>query len=123
MVKSAKLGVGEMGFCHITLSFNNILISFSDIKGNVISWSSSGKCGFRGSKKCTSYSAQLVARDATQKALVAGLKFVKVHVSGPGVGRDSAIKTIFSEGIGVLAIRDVTKVPFGGCRPKKQRRV
>lgn len=113
----------ERGFCYITLSFNNTIVSFTDLSGNVISWSSSGKCGFRGSKKCTSYAAQLVVKDASKKALSLGLKNVDIRISGPGSGRDSAIKSVYLEGINIISIRDVTGVPFGGCRPKKQRRV
>lgn len=114
---------GSVGRVYVTTSFNNIIISFTDEYGNVISWSSAGKMGFRGSKKNTPYAAQIAARECAKKALEAGLKRIKVYVKGPGNGRESAIRTIVEEGIEVIEIIDVTSLPHNGCRPPKRRRV
>jgi len=121
--KKRKVIVDSIGEAHIVASFNNIIISLTNKKGDVISWSSAGKMGFRGSKKNTPYAAQLAAEDCTKVALEAGLKRVKVFVKGPGAGRESAIRTIHNNGVLVTEIVDVTPVPHNGCRPPKKRRV
>ena len=121
--KKRKVVVESFGEAHVTASFNNIIISLTNTKGEVISWSSAGKMGFRGSKKNTPYAAQLAAEDAGKIALEAGLRKVKVFVKGPGNGRESAIRTIHNLGIEVTEIVDVTPLPHNGCRPPKRRRV
>ena len=121
--KKRKVVVESFGEVHVTASFNNIIISLTNTKGEVISWSSAGKMGFRGSKKNTPYAAQLAAEDAGKVALEAGLRKVKVFVKGPGNGRESAIRTIHNLGIEVTEIVDVTPLPHNGCRPPKRRRV
>ena len=121
--KKRKVVVESFGEAHVTASFNNIIISLTNTKGEVISWSSAGKMGFRGSKKNTHYAAQLAAEDAGKVALEAGLRKVKVFVKGPGNGRESAIRTIHNLGIEVTEIVDVTPLPHNGCRPPKRRRV
>ena len=112
-----------MGQAHIQATFNNIIISLTNNSGQVISWSSAGKIGFRGSKKNTPYAAQLAAEDCAKTAFDAGLRRVKVYVKGPGAGRESAIRTIHNTGIIVSEIIDVTPLPHNGCRPPKKRRV
>ena len=121
--KKRKVVVESNGQAHINATFNNIIISLSNIKGEVISWSSAGKMGFRGSKKNTPYAAQTAAEDAAKTAQEAGLRKVKVYVKGPGNGRESAIRTLHNNGIEVIEIIDVTPVPHNGCRPPKRRRV
>ena len=121
--KKRKVIVDSTGEAHITASFNNIIISLTNKKGDVISWSSAGKMGFRGSKKNTPYAAQLAAEDASGPAKEAGLKKVKVYVKGPGNGRESAIRSLHNSGIEVTEIIDVTPTPHNGCRPPKRRRV
>jgi small subunit ribosomal protein S11 len=121
--KKRKVIVESTGEAHVTASFNNIIISLTNKKGDVISWSSAGKMGFRGSKKNTPYAAQLAAEDASGPAKEAGLKKVKVYVKGPGNGRESAIRSIHNAGIEVTEIIDVTPMPHNGCRPPKRRRV
>ncbi len=111
------------GICHVLATFNNTKVTFSDLKGNVISWSSSGKCNFRGSRKSTAYAAQVVTQDAGRAAMSHGMKEVVVKVKGPGMGRDSAVRTLQSLGFIVSSIIDVTPVPHNGCRPPKRRRV
>ena len=111
------------GICFIVATFNNTKVSFSDMKGNIISWSSSGKCNFRGSRKSTAYAAQVVTQDAGRTAMSHGMKEVLVKVKGPGMGRDSAIRALQSLGFVVSSIIDVTPVPHNGCRPPKRRRV
>ena len=111
------------GICHVLATFNNTKVTFSDPKGNVISWSSSGKCNFRGSRKSTAYAAQVVTQDAGRAAMSHGMKEVVVKVKGPGMGRDSAVRTLRSLGFIVTSIIDVTPVPHNGCRPPKRRRV
>ena len=105
------------------ISFNNIIISITNLKGEVISWSSAGKMGFRGSKKNTPYAAQTAAEDCAKPAFDAGLRRIKVRVKGPGNGRESAIRTLHNNGLEVSEIIDVTPVPHNGCRPPKRRRV
>ena len=121
--KKRKVVVESFGEAQITASFNNIIRSLTNNKGEVISWSSAGKMGFRGSKKNTPYAAQLAAEDASKVALEAGLRKVKVFVKGPGNGRESAIRTLHNGGIEVTEIVDVTPMPHNGCRPPKRRRV
>ena len=118
-----KVIVEAVGQAHIKASFNNIIITMTNKNGDVISWSSAGKLGFRGSKKNTPYAAQLAAEDATAVAVGAGLRKVKVYVKGPGNGRESAIRSIHNAGIEVTEIIDVTPMPHNGCRPPKRRRV
>lgn len=121
--KKRKVIVEATGEAHIAASFNNIIISLTNKKGDIISWSSAGKMGFRGSKKNTPYAAQMAAEDAANVAKEAGLKKVKVFVKGPGNGRESAIRSIHNAGIEVSEIVDVTPLPHNGCRPPKRRRV
>ena len=122
-VKKRKVIVESTGEAHISATFNNIIISLTNKKGEVISWSSAGKMGFRGSKKNTPYAAQMAAEDCSKVALEAGLKKVKVYVKGPGNGRESAIRSLHNSGIEVTEIIDVTPMPHNGCRPPKRRRV
>lgn len=112
-----------VGVVNVLATFNNTKVSFCDSRGNVISWSSSGKCGFRGSRKSTAYAAQVVTQDAGRKAMGHGLKEVSVRLNGPGLGRDSAVRALQSLGLAVNSITDVTPVPHNGCRPPKRRRV
>ena len=121
--KKRVVVVNKNGQAHIKCSFNNIIISLTNESGQVISWSSAGKMGFRGSKKNTPYAAQLAAEDAVKVAYDAGLRKVKVYVKGPGNGRESAIRSIHNAGVEVTEIFDVTPVPHNGCRPPKRRRV
>jgi small subunit ribosomal protein S11 len=115
--------VESNGQVHIRASFNNIIISITNNGGQVISWSSAGKMGFRGSKKNTPYAAQVAAIDCGKKAFELGLRKAEVFVKGPGAGRESAIRTLQNNGIEITAIRDVTPLPHNGCRPPKRRRV
>ncbi len=121
--KKRKVVVESTGEAHISATFNNIIISLTNKKGEVVSWSSAGKMGFRGSKKNTPYAAQMAAEDASKVAIEAGLKKVKVYVKGPGNGRESAIRSLHNGGIEVTEIIDVTPMPHNGCRPPKRRRV
>ncbi|WP_413511432.1 30S ribosomal protein S11 [Myroides odoratus] len=121
--KKRKVVVETTGEAHINATFNNIIISLTNKKGEVISWSSAGKMGFRGSKKNTPYAAQMAAEDCGRVALEAGLKKVKVYVKGPGNGRESAIRSLHNNGIEVTEIIDITPIPHNGCRPPKRRRV
>jgi len=121
--KKNKVRVEAEGQAHIHASFNNIIISLTNNSGQVISWSSAGKMGFRGSKKNTPYAAQMAAEDCTKVAIEKGLKRVKLFVKGPGQGRESAIRSIHNAGIIVTEIVDVTPLPHNGCRPPKKRRV
>ena len=118
-----KVNVEAVGQAHVTASFNNIIITFTNKKGDVISWSSAGKMGFRGSRKNTPYAAQVASEDAAQKAHEAGLRKVKVYVKGPGSGRESAIRSMHNLGVEVTEIIDITPLPHNGCRPPKRRRV
>jgi small subunit ribosomal protein S11 len=121
--KKKVVKVEPVGQAHIHASFNNIIVSLTNNTGQVISWSSAGKMGFRGSKKNTPYAAQLAAQDCSKAAYDMGLRKVKVYVKGPGSGRESAIRTLHSQGIEVTEIVDVTPLPHNGCRPAKRRRV
>ena len=111
------------GFVNVLASFNNTIVSITDHKGQVIAWSSAGKCNFRGSRKSTAYAAQVVAQDAARNAMSHGLKDVVIRVSGPGLGRDSAIRALQAIGLEITSIVDVTPIPHNGCRPRKRRRV
>jgi len=121
--KKYKVKVDAFGEAHVQASFNNIIISLTNTNGQVISWSSAGKMGFRGSKKNTPYAAQMAAEDCAKKAYDMGLRKVKLYVKGPGAGRESAIRSIHNAGIEVLEIVDITPLPHNGCRPPKRRRV
>lgn len=121
--KKRKVKVDPEGQAFIRASFNNIIITMTNKVGQVISWSSAGKAGFRGSKKNTPYAAQIAAGEAAQVAYEAGLRHVEVFVKGPGSGRESAIRAIDGSGIKVTRIRDTTPIPHNGCRPPKKRRV
>jgi small subunit ribosomal protein S11 len=121
--KKRIVKVDAFGDAHIVASFNNIIISLTNKQGHVISWSSAGKMGFRGSKKNTPYAAQMAAADAAKVALDAGLKRVDVYVKGPGSGREGAIRSLSQSGIEIVMIKDVTPLPHNGCRPPKKRRV
>jgi len=111
------------GIAHVQASFNNTIVSVTDLRGALLGWSSAGKCGFKGSRKSTAYAAQMVAQDACKQAMGHGLKEVEVRVKGPGAGRESAVRAMQAIGLEVTTIRDVTPVPHNGCRPPKQRRV
>jgi len=111
------------GVAHVLATFNNTIVTITDLNGNVIGWSSAGKVGFKGSRKSTAYAAQMVAQDASRQAMGHGLKEVEVLVKGPGAGRESAVRALQAIGLDLTVIRDVTPVPHNGCRPPKQRRV
>ena len=121
--KKRVVRVEAIGEAHINATFNNIIISLTNNAGQVISWSSAGKMGFRGSKKNTPYAAQMASADCAKVAHDAGLRKVKVYVKGPGGGRESAIRTLSASGIEVTEIMDLTPIPHNGCRPAKKRRV
>jgi small subunit ribosomal protein S11 len=121
--KKRVVKVETTGRAYISASFNNIIITLTNNSGQVISWSSAGKMGFRGSKKNTPYAAQMAAENCSKVAYDMGLRKVKVYVKGPGSGRESAIRTLHSKGIEVMEIKDVTPLPHNGCRPPKRRRV
>ena len=113
----------QQGVVHIASTFNNTLITITDVSGNVISWSSSGARGFKGSRKSTPFAAQVAAGDAAAKAMEHGLRTVSVMVKGPGAGRESALRALAAAGLKVQLIKDVTPIPLNGCRPPKRRRV
>ena len=113
----------SQGICTVLATYNNTKVSFTDLAGNVISWSSAGKCNFRGSRKSTAYAAQVVTQDAARVAISHGMKDVSVRVKGAGIGRDSAVRAAQAVGLNVLSIIDATPVPHNGCRPPKRRRV
>ena len=115
--------VVEKGAAHIRSSFNNTMVTITDLEGNALSWASSGGLGFRGSKKSTPYAAQTAAETAAKAAMEHGLKTVEVHVKGPGQGREAAIRALQTAGLEVVMIKDVTPIPHNGCRPPKRRRV
>jgi small subunit ribosomal protein S11 len=121
--KKKNVKVEAMGEAHIQATFNNVIISLTNNAGQVISWSSAGKMGFRGTKKNTPYAAQMAAEDSSKEAFDFGLRKVKVFVKGPGGGRESAIRSIHNSGIEVVEIVDITPLPHNGCRPPKRRRV
>ncbi|GAB6888567.1 30S ribosomal protein S11 [Desulfothermus okinawensis JCM 13304] len=111
------------GYAHIKSTFNNTIVTFTDQKGNVVSWASAGSCGFKGSKKGTPYAAQIAAQKAAKQAQDHGMRSVGIFVKGPGAGRESAMRAIHNEGFKITFIRDVTPIPHNGCRPPKRRRV
>ncbi len=111
------------GVAHVNASFNNTMITITDVQGNTISWSSAGTMGFKGSRKSTPYAAQVAAEDAAKKAQEHGMKTLEVEVRGPGSGRESALRALQAAGFSVTSIRDVTSIPHNGCRPRKRRRV
>jgi small subunit ribosomal protein S11 len=111
------------GIAHVQATFNNTIISITDTRGNVVSWSSAGSVGFKGSRKSTPFAAQTAAGHAAQKAMAHGMREVKVYVKGPGAGREAAIRALQAAGLEVTAIKDVTPIPHNGCRPPKRRRV
>lgn len=113
----------QTGIAHISSSFNNTIITISDVSGNAVAWSSAGVIGFKGSRKSTPFAAQSAAEDAAKKAMEHGLQNVSVYVKGPGSGRESALRALSAAGLKVTLIRDVTPVPHNGCRPPKRRRV
>ncbi len=121
--RKKKVKIEPIGQAHISTSFNNIIITLANANGEVISWSSAGKKGFRGSKKNTPYAAQIAAEEAAKEAFDLGLRKVKLFVKGPGAGRESAIRSIAGVGIEIIEIVDVTPLPHNGCRPPKRRRV
>ncbi len=121
--KKRVVKVDAFGQAHISATFNNVMVTLTNAKGEVISWGSAGKAGFRGSKKNTPYAAQVAATDAAQVAYDAGLRKVEVFVKGPGSGRESAIRALAAAGLEVTVIKDVTPIPHNGCRPPKRRRV
>ena len=121
--KAKKSKNVQTGLVHITATFNNTLVSVTDVNGNAIGWSSAGKMGFKGSRKSTAYAAQVVCQDACRQAMSHGFKEAEVRVKGPGSGRESAVRAVQGLGINITAIRDVTPIPHNGCRPKKARRV
>lgn len=111
------------GVAHVNASFNNTMVTITDVQGNTISWSSSGVMGFKGSRKSTPYAAQMAAEDAGRKAMEHGVKTLEVNVAGPGSGRESALRALQAVGFTITTIRDVTPIPHNGCRPPKRRRV
>lgn len=122
-VKKGKKRVDVQGIAHVNASFNNTIVSITDGRGNVISWSSPGNVGFKGSRKSTPFAAQLAAESAARKAFDQGLRRVDVRIRGAGAGRESAVRAIKNVGIEVMTIRDCTGIPHNGCRPKKKRRI
>ena len=120
--KRERLNI-DQGQAHIQASFNNTIVTITDMQGNAISWSSSGSLGFKGSRKSTPFAAQMVADEAAKPAVAAGLKKVEVYVKGPGTGRESAIRALQTAGLDITMIKDVTPIPHNGCRPPKRRRV
>jgi small subunit ribosomal protein S11 len=113
----------QTGVAHISATFNNTIVSITDVSGNVVAWSSSGTCGFKGSRKSTPFAAQLAAEDAAKKAMDHGMRSISVYVKGPGSGRESALRALQAAGFKISLIRDVTPIPHNGCRPPKRRRV
>ena len=120
--KRERLNI-DAGQAHIQASFNNTIVTITDMQGNAISWCSSGSLGFKGSRKSTPFAAQMVADEAAKPAVAAGLKKVEVYVKGPGSGRESAIRALQTAGLDITMIKDVTPIPHNGCRPPKRRRV
>lgn len=121
--KRSKKVVESEGMAHITATFNNTLVTITDMKGNAVAWGSAGKSGFKGSKKSTSFAATVAAENCGREALALGVRKIHVRVQGPGSGRESAIQALSSSGLEVASIRDVTPLPHNGCRPPKKRRV
>jgi small subunit ribosomal protein S11 len=129
MIKQKKLNVKVIkrkisrGVVHIKATFNNTLVSVTDMRGNVIAWSSAGSCGFKGSRKSTPFAAQTTTEMAVKKAVEQGIRQIEINVSGPGSGRETAIRSIQNFGLNILLIKDVTLIPHNGCRPTKKRRI
>ena len=123
IVKKSKKSAPEFGTVHIHSTFNNTIITITDERGNTLAWSSGGKIGFKGSKKSTPYASQLATRAASQEAYDAGMRKVEVSIKGPGPGREAAIRSLPVGGLHVIRVTDITPTPFGGCRPRKKRRV
>jgi small subunit ribosomal protein S11 len=121
--KKKERKVGNVGVAHIQATFNNTIVTITDPSGNVITWSSSGKVGFKGSRKSTPFAAQIAAEASAKEALSQGVKKIEVWVKGPGAGREAAIRSLQAAGLEISAIRDVTPIPHNGCRPPKRRRV
>jgi small subunit ribosomal protein S11 len=121
--KKEKKHVGSVGVAHIKSTFNNTIVSISDMSGNIIVWGSAGNVGFKGTKKGTPFAAQLAAETVARKAVEAGVKEVSVLVKGPGAGRETAIRALQGAGLEISSIKDVTPIPHNGCRPRKKRRV
>ena len=115
--------VETVGIAHVKATFNNTIITITDLKGNVISWSSAGKMKFKGSRKSTPFAAQVAAENCAREALGLGLKRVEVWIKGPGVGREASVRSLQAAGLGITAIKDITPIPHNGCRPPKRRRV
>ena len=113
----------QTGIAHIHSTFNNTIVTITDEQGNTIAWSSAGVVGFKGSRKSTPFAAQLAAKDAAEKAMEHGMKYISVYVKGPGAGREAALRSLQATGLKILMIRDVTPIPHNGCRPPKRRRV
>src|SRR6184192_4196318 len=113
----------QTGVAHISATFNNTIVSITDVSGNVVAWSSAGVRGFKGSRKSTPFAAQLAAEDAAKKAMEHGMRSISVFVKGPGAGREAALRALQSAGFKITLIRDVTPIPHNGCRPPKRRRV
>jgi small subunit ribosomal protein S11 len=113
----------QTGIAHIAATFNNTIVTITDVSGNVVSWASAGSCGFKGSRKSTPFAAQLAAGSAAKKAMEHGMRNVNVYIKGPGAGRESAIRALQGAGFKISLIRDVTPIPHNGCRPPKRRRV
>ena len=120
--KKAKKNI-QSGIAHITASFNNTIVTITDVSGNVVAWSSAGVKGFKGSRKSTPFAAQMAAENAGRKAMEHGMRTLEIEVRGPGSGRESALRALQAVGLAVTAIRDVTPIPHNGCRPPKRRRV
>lgn len=112
-----------VGVCHISATFNNTMVVFTDLKGNVLSWSSAGRCGFKGARKSTAYAGQVVSVEAAKLAMGHGVREISIEVKGPGIGRDAAIRSLQTLGLTVSSIKDVTPIPHNGCRPRKRRYV
>jgi len=121
--RKVKKFVGEEGVLHVKATFNNTIITITDINGNAISWSSGGRIGFTGSKKSTPYAAQLAAKEVAEKAMEMGMRSVEAETKGPGGGKEAAVRAVSAAGLKVTRVKDITPVPFGGCRGKKRRRV
>ncbi len=121
--KTKKKTVESTGVAHIKATFNNVIVTLTDVQGNTISWASSGKMGFKGSKKNTPFAAQVAAESAAKTALDSGLRKVDVFIKGPGSGREAAIRSLQTSGLEILSIKDITPIPHNGCRPPKRRRV
>lgn len=123
MLKQKKLFKGEKGIAHIHSTFNNTIVTITDLRGNVIAWANAGTIGFKGTRKGTPFAAQLVASSAAKKAIERGVKEISVQIKGPGAGRETAIRALQIAGLEIISIKDVTPIPHNGCRPPKRRRV